>query len=261
MEPTLRSALEVCLLPRYVPLSHILSGILKNSNSYQRSSSQISPPSEPTPLQPVHSTERPELGRELSEKEIVLQNTLQNAGPAHRRSSSNPRGPPSRRQSGTGVHHADENSPRLKWDEANLYLTEQQRDSTMKITEPKTPFARQYDPSEDEEELATLNAEDLIVDELDKARNQKKPTGIDDIPEFDLGEPELETRASHTPDSEKRVIVDADTMGEVGRHGEEFPDMTAEEREKHRKFEEMRRKHYEMKNVKNLLGYEASVLV
>ena len=30
--------------------------------------------------------------------------------------------------------------------------------------------------------------------------------------------------------------------------------MTAEEREKHKKFEEMRRKHYEMKNVKNLLG-------
>jgi protein phosphatase inhibitor 2 len=182
-----------------------------------------------------------------------LENTLKNAGPAHRRSSSNPRGPGSRRQSGTSVQ-ADENNPRLKWDEANLYLTEQQRDSTMKITEPKTPYAKQYDPAEDEEEIEMLNAQDLKVDELDdkpKTRKQK----IDDIPEFDLGEPEMEARHSHTPESEKRVMVEPDVEGDPGHHGEEFPHMTPEEREKHRKFEEMRRKHYEMKNVKNLLGY------
>lgn len=182
-----------------------------------------------------------------------MENTLRNAGPAHRRSSSNPRGPGSRRQSGTSVH-ADENSPRLKWDEANLYLTEQQRDSTMKITEPKTPYAKQYDPAEDEEEIEMLNAQELKVDELDDMPKTRKPR-IDDIPEFDLGEPELEARSSHTPDSEKRVIVEPDAEDDVGHHGEEFPHMTAEEREKHKKFEEMRKKHYEMKNVKNLLGY------
>lgn len=153
------------------------------------------------------------------------------------------------------MNQADENSPRLKWDEANLYLTEQQRDSTMKITEPKTPFASHYDPSEDEEELAAINAEDLMVDELDKAKSRKKPGRMDDIPDFDLGEPELEAHVSHTPDSEKRVIVEADPEGDVGRHGEEFPHMTPEELEKHRKFEAMRRKHYEMKNVKDLLGH------
>ena len=71
-----------------------------------------------------------------------MENTLKNAGLTHRRSSSNPRGPVSRRQSGNSAH-PEENSPRLKWDEANLYLTEQQRDSTMKITEPKTPYAKQ----------------------------------------------------------------------------------------------------------------------
>ena len=54
---------------------------------------------------------------------------------------------------------ADETSPRLKWDEANLYLTEQQRDSTMKITEPKTPYAQRYDPSEDDEEVSALMAD------------------------------------------------------------------------------------------------------
>ncbi|KAF2269481.1 hypothetical protein CC78DRAFT_529264 [Lojkania enalia] len=228
-------------------------GILKNSSSY-RSNSQTSPTSEGTPLARSTSSDRPGIGRELSEKEIVLENTLKNAGPAHRRSSSNPRGPGSRRQSGTSAH-LDENSPRLKWDEANLYLTEQQRDSTMKITEPKTPYAKQYDPAEDEEEIEMLNAEELKVDELDEKPKTRKQR-IDDIPDIDLGEPELQERSSHTPDSEKRVIVEEDAESEAGRHHDrdEFPQMTPEEKEKHRHFEEMRRKHYEMKNVKNLLG-------
>jgi len=228
-------------------------GILKNSGSYQRSNSQISPTSEGGPLHPVISPERPDLNRELSEKEIVMHNTQINAG-VHRRSSSTPRGTTSRRQSGAALQQADENSPRLKWDEANLYLTEQQRDSTMKITEPKTPYAKQYDPSEDEEDISHLNPDDLLVDELDKAKPQKKPTKEDEIPGLDIGEPVGMLEHSHTPDSEKRVIVDRD-MTDEGTHGEEPPDMTAEERERHRQFEERRKKHYEMKNVKNLLGH------
>jgi protein phosphatase inhibitor 2 len=143
----------------------------------------------------------------------------------------------------------------LKWDEANLYLTEQQRDSTMKITEPKTPYAKQYDPAEDEAEVEMLNAEELKVDELDDKPKTRKPR-MDDIPDFDLGEPEMEaSRDPQTPESEKRVMVDPDADNESGHHGEEFPHMTPEEREKHRKFEEMRKKHYEMKNVAQLLGY------
>src|SRR6266436_8213322 len=39
----------------------------------------------------------------------------------------------------------------LQWDEANLALTEIQKDSLMKITEPKTPFVR-YNPETDEVE-------------------------------------------------------------------------------------------------------------
>ncbi|KAF2113663.1 hypothetical protein BDV96DRAFT_496022, partial [Lophiotrema nucula] len=228
-------------------------GILKNSSSY-RSNSTTSPTAEVAPVERPASVERPVFGRELSEKEIVLENTLRNAGPAHRRSSSNPRGPGSRRQSGTSMQ-ADENSPRLKWDEANLYLTEQQRDSTMKITEPKTPYAKQYDPAEDEGEIEMLNAEELKVDELDEAPRKHRKPKIDDIPEFDLGEPELRDRNSHTPDSEKRVIVEEDPTEAGSHHGDELPHMTPEEAEKHRHFEELRKKHYEMKNVKNLLGH------
>lgn len=223
-------------------------GILKNSSSYRSNSRTTSPTSEESP-----ASHRPGIGRELSEKEIVLENTLKNAGPgAHRRSSSNPRGPPSRRQSGT-IPHADENSPRLKWDEANLYLTEQQRDSTMKIDEPKTPFVKDYDPGDDDAEIEMLNAEELQVDELDskKARKQR----IEDIPDFDLGEPELDAPQAQTPESEKRVIVESAPEGETGHDSEEYLRMTPEEQEKHRKFEELRKKHYEMKNVKDLLGH------
>lgn len=245
-----------CATPPTCVVARLTStaGILKNSSSY-RSQSQTSPVIEDAPTAPIPSVEheRPGLGRELSEKEIVLENTLKNAGPnAHRRSSSNPRGPGSRRQSGTSVH-ADENSPKLKWDEANLYLTEQQRDSTMKITEPKTPYAKQYDPGEDEEEVAMLDAESIQVDELDNKPKTRRPR-MDDIPDFDLGEPELEARKSHTPESEKRVMVD-DAEPDAGHHGEEFLSMTPEEQEKHKQFEELRKKHYEMKNVKDILGY------
>ncbi|KAJ8115461.1 hypothetical protein OPT61_g2898 [Boeremia exigua] len=215
-----------------------------------RSNSQSSPPADAEPaVSPTR--ERPPLGREKSEKEIVLENTLHNAGPGHRRSSSNPRGSTSRRQSGAGPH-LDENSPQLKWDEANLYLNEQNRDSTMKIDEPKTPYAKQYDPAEDEEEVEMLDARELNVDELDAKPTRKNK--VEDIPEFDLGEPELRARReSQTPESEKRVLVDPDE--DKGYHGELPPNATQEEKEKHRKFEELRKKHYEMKNVKDLLGH------
>jgi protein phosphatase inhibitor 2 len=195
-----------------------------------------------------------------SEHEIVIANTIHNAGAPGRRSSSAIRSSASRRQSGSVAGYEadeeqDDSSPRLKWDEANLYLTEQQRDSHMKITEPKTPFARQYDPTEDAEEMARLDAEGLIVDEVDaKLLRQNR---LEDIPGLDLGEPEMDTQnLNHdTPDSEKRVIVDNDKTDEdLGHHGEDLGSLSEEERDKHRKFEEMRRKHYEMKNVKNLLG-------
>jgi len=158
---------------------------------------------------------------------------------------------------------AGDTSPRLKWDEANLYLAEQEREAAgarMKIDEPKTPFAKQYDPAQDEMETTALDAEDLVVDEVEQKRLAK---GRDsDIPGLELGEPELNIDPVHTPESEKRVIVD-ETMGdgeedgaEHGlRHGEEAGNVSEEEKEKHKKFEEMRRRHYEMKNIKDLLGH------
>ena len=179
----------------------------------------------------------------------MLENTLKNAGPAHRRSSSNPRGPGSRRQSGTSVH-PDENSPRLKWDEANLYLTEQQRDSTMKITEPKTPYAKHYDPAEDEDE-----DDDLLLDG-DHAGGRDH-----DIPGLSLGEPEedipeSEFASAKDGSSRKQSKVHVNDEDATPQHdADEYVGMTPEEREKHRRFEEARKKHYEMKDVAKFLGH------
>ena len=170
----------------------------------------------------------------------------------------------SRRQSSTSAgFEDDENNPRLKWDEANLYLTEQEKSSTMKINEPKTPYAKHYDPSEDSD-VPTLDADDLMVDELDKAKTTTKTrTREDEIPGLELGEPEEAVpKSDATTDGlsrggsvkgEKQVVVDPAADAEGG-HGE-MAGWSREEIEKHRKFEEMRKKHYEMKEVKGLLGY------
>jgi protein phosphatase inhibitor 2 len=203
---------------------------------------------------------------ELSDKDITLQNTLQNAGP--RRSSSNPRPLGSRRQSALPAGDEDENSPRLKWDEANLYLTEQEKSSTMKIDEPKTPYAKKYDPSEDEEpELRTLDMDEIVVDELDKVKGSSSVsrTKEDEIPGLELGEPEEAVPDQHADDGrlvrsasqrgEKQVVVDPLPDDGLGGHGEGY--LSREESEKHRKFEEMRKRHYEMRDVKGLLGYVA----
>jgi protein phosphatase inhibitor 2 len=150
---------------------------------------------------------------------------------------------------------------RLKWDEANLYLTEQEKSSTMKIDEPKTPYAKRYDPAEDEDEMCTLDADEICVDELDKALAQSSGSKMrnareDEIPGLSLGEPEEAVPEAEDPGqmqrsgsqrSEKAVHVNDDHPANVG--------LSAEEREKHRKFEEMRKKHYEMKDVANLLGH------
>lgn len=249
-------------------------GILKNSTSFVHQQQASSPEkvaisSPPLPADPAEN------------KEITLQNTLQNAG--RRRSSSTRRTSAGRRLSGTPSafgEQGDERSPHLKWDEANLYLTEQEKTAKMKIDEPKTPWAATYDPSQDEREEMeveaqnhTLDANDLVVDELDQAHH-KKATGAlheSDIPDFELGEPEEDIHAQqqhlaggesritrerslsqNSNRSDKHVVVDNDGEG-VG-HGEDL--MSSQEaKEKHRQFEERRKRHYEMKNIKDILAH------
>ncbi|KAL8855537.1 MAG: hypothetical protein Q9178_007825 [Gyalolechia marmorata] len=251
--------------------SLISPGILKNSfrsspplpASVPANTNPLTTISSQTPYTPESLPSVPSHSESLSEKEIVLQNTLQNAG--HRRNSSNPRASVSRRHSSTAGGPSQDINPegRLKWDEANLYLAEQEKSATMKIDEPKTPYAKRYEPTEEEEaEMQMLDAEDLKVDELDKVKAEKNKTSMRDrdIPGLELGEPEepfaLDGEGSSRSGSvkgEKQVVVDPVRDG--GHHGEENVGLSAEEREKHRRFEQRRKQHYEMKDVKDLLGH------
>ncbi|KAH7033618.1 uncharacterized protein B0I36DRAFT_362263 [Microdochium trichocladiopsis] len=197
-------------------------GILKNS---YRNSPPVSPSVE----------------KDMSDKQITIENTNKNAG--HRRSSSATSRP---RGYSRATSHADgdedmEPSQRLKWDEANLYLTEQERTSTMKITEPKTPYAQHYEPSEDEDE-----------DMLDGEPSQR-----DEIPGLSLGEPEEEVpeRPAATDRKPSKVHVHDDDATASHDAEHEYAGMSAEEREKHRKFEQLRKKHYEMRDAAKLLGH------
>ncbi|MCJ1247922.1 hypothetical protein MMC30_005137 [Trapelia coarctata] len=237
-------------------------GILKNS--FQGIPSHTSPTSDVTPPNPLSS---PGAIATPTDKDITLQNTLQNAG--HRRSSSSvARASISRRRSSNSNSRAssddgDANTdPRLKWDEANLYLTEQEKSSTMKIDEPKTPYAKHYDPAEDDDEMRTLDAGDLVVDELDRKKGRSRE---DEIPGLELGDPE-ESVPEHEASEEGRIVrsgslkgesksVMVDDSGDDGVHDGEMAGWSKEEREKHRRFEEMRKRHYEMKNIKGMLGH------
>jgi protein phosphatase inhibitor 2 len=247
-------------------------GILKNSY-------RTSPPTSPTKSTTAASvasddgTTSDTHGLSAKEsKELTIANTQYNAG--HRRSSSaagggRPAG--SRRVSSrTSSHHSSDGRPaagdenegqRLKWDEANLYLTEQERTATMKIDEPKTPYVKHYDPDvEDDDDLELDAAEPIDRDDIDMDRVDGVPRrkgGEDEIPGLSLGEPEEEVPAGEFGDNAQQrpraVHVDSDEGS--GYHEAELAGLSPEEREKHRRFEELRKKHYEMRNVAALLGH------
>lgn len=159
--------------------------------------------------------------------------------------------------------NTDEAHNRLKWDEANLYLAEQEAGGRMKITEPKTPFEygnNAMDEDEDEEDVS-IDPRYVNVDEVEMAKKpNRKPRGSD-IPDMSLGEPEDENAGAGLEDDRivRQGSISRETSKEkhvsVGENGEDLPGMpTREEQEKHRQFEDRRKKHYEMKNVKGMLG-------
>lgn len=135
----------------------------------------------------------------------------------------------------------------------------------MKIDEPKTPYVGNYDPQEDEEDATGMNTDQIMVDEPDKQRKssvddgqpgrQSSSSGFrkeDEIPGLELGD---SAHAMQIDPGEKRVVMDEAMSDDVGQHGEEEEtSQTREEREKHRRFEEMRKRHYEMREVKDMLG-------
>lgn len=227
-------------------------------------------------MAPTSPPSVPAISEPEETKELTIQNTLVNAG--RRSSSTTRRGSASRRRSSASAH--DENEPRLKWDEANLYLTEQEKTAKMKIDEPKTPYAPHYDPSEDDEQMrldeaqqSLIDAKGVVVDELDKSTKSpqhRKGVSEDEIPDLELGEAEehmqdvamndarvFRDRSMSTDShkSEKHVHVGVEDANGADAP-EHDPLLTTEEaRAKHAHFEQQRKRHYEMRNIKELLAY------
>lgn len=108
----------------------------------------------------------------------------------------------------------------LKWDELNLYKTEQEKCATMKIDEPKTPYEGGFDPSGE-----YYNDDD------------------DNIPGFDLGEGENDNNVLESLNGGEVLKNDDEDIEDEEDEREE--QLTAEE--KHKRFEELRKKHYHMK--------------
>ncbi|KAG0051310.1 hypothetical protein BGZ83_003870 [Gryganskiella cystojenkinii] len=139
----------------------------------------------------------------------------------------------------------DERAPRLKWDEENLILTEAQKDSTMKIDEPKTPYVH-YDH------------------ELDKVMEMDDSFSLD-------GSKKKHVALAHTPpvpsylkglkgddDENEDDNDDEDEDGEP----DEWDDSDEEEEQEethpkldHDKFAKMRAEHYKMKEALKI-GHE-----
>ena len=160
---------------------------------------------------------------------------------------------------------------RLKWDEANLYLAEQESGGRMKITEPKTPYQYGDAMEEDEEEDVAIDPRFVNVDEVDMAKSSKSPNKKSrgsDIPGLELGEPEDEY-VSGTGTEEDRIVGGSSSLSREsskekhvsvseGSGIDDFKEQVGmpakEEAEKHRHFEEQRKKHYEMREIKGLLG-------
>ncbi|CAG8473282.1 9259_t:CDS:2 [Dentiscutata heterogama] len=114
---------------------------------------------------------------------------------------------------------------RLKWDEDNIQLTESQKNSTMKITEPKTPYIH-YNQETDEimTDLQTIPGLTL------ESNRESSPSGT-----LSSGSPS----SAHFPDSVK------DDWDSEGSEDEET-------KEKRRKFAQLRAKHYNMKEALSL---------
>lgn len=139
----------------------------------------------------------------------------------------------------------------------------------MKITEPKTPYQYGDAMEEDEEDDVAIDPRYVNVDEVDLAKNKSmKKHRESEIPGLELGEPEDEltlgagteddrivrgTSLSRESSKEKHVSV-SDGSDRDGLQ-EQVGMPTKEEQEKHRQFEAQRKKHYEMRDIKGLLGH------
>ncbi|KAI8914208.1 hypothetical protein EDD86DRAFT_186547, partial [Gorgonomyces haynaldii] len=116
----------------------------------------------------------------------------------------------------------------IQWDEENITRTEAEKDSTMKITEPKTPFIHYNDATD--EITGTSNGVPFL--ELEAALNVATPLSQNSSSE-NLNK-DVEHRLQIAEDWQSDTSMDTDND---------------QERKKRQKFNKARADHYNMKNV------------
>lgn len=130
-----------------------------------------------------------------------------------------------------------ESNDHLKWDEINLYKTEQEKAATMKIDEPKTPYEGGFDPTGE-----------YYQDDISES-----------IPQFTLGEGRYESGLTLSRSINGSEVLhndenNQDEDDEDDEDGERKPLLVAE---RHKHFEEMRQAHYH--NAANPLTHKISI--
>ncbi|KAG0252865.1 hypothetical protein BG011_006698 [Mortierella polycephala] len=149
----------------------------------------------------------------------------------------------------------EERAPRLKWDEENLIITEAQKDSTMKIDEPKTPYVHydhELDKIIDMDEAFTLDGS-----------KKKKHTARAHSPPVPSHMPGLSSEDNGTGDDEDKYRNEDDDDEDEEEGGiddwedsdNEDADEPAHKKIDHDKFAKMRAEHYKMKEALQL-GHE-----
>ena len=166
--------------------------------------------------------------------------------------------------SGSGISEEQEQEQeqeRLQWNQQNLEANEitKQQFQDIHVDEPKTPYQGAVDPHgeyyrvDDEDEVGLDGDEEMKESGADGMSNRQTTaatggvsTGgndLDDLNDFSLGEPEISLDRQKELESGgggvEVVMADKDS--------ETKEEETAEER--HRRFEEMRRKHYDLREV------------
>ncbi|KAF9951497.1 hypothetical protein BGZ72_007009 [Mortierella alpina] len=148
------------------------------------------------------------------------------------------------KKAASSQHPPEESAPRLKWDEENLIITEAQKDSTMKIDEPKTPYVH-YDHELDR----VLDAEEVFA--LEGPRKKRAALAhTPPVPSYFKG--------LHDEDDEDEDDDD-DDEDDRDRDPDEWLDSEEDEEQEtspahpdHDKFAKLRAEHYKMKEAVKL---------
>ncbi|KAG0340436.1 hypothetical protein BG004_006410 [Podila humilis] len=135
------------------------------------------------------------------------------------------------------VFQPTEQAPRLKWDEENLTITEAQKDSTMKIDEPKTPYVHynhELDRVMDMDEVFALDGPRKKHAAL--AHTPPVPSYFKGLPDEDEDDDEEDNR-------------DRNEDPEEWQDSDEEAEDEEEKKVDHANFARMRAEHYKMKEA------------